>query len=449
MQIILIDMVFSIDSIITAVGMAQHVEVMIAAVIVAVGVMFVASGPIAGFVARHPTTKMLALAFLLLIGVSLVADGLGFHIEKGYIYAAMGFCGAGRGGQHLRQAAQARPRAASASTPRAGNAMREAGAAREAGGRRPVASTTAAAAAPSRSRRLRPPARSRGRNRRRGRSHEPRRSSSTRAGGPEVLRLEDTAALCRPGRRGGDPQRSHRAQLRRRLSADRPLQDADCRSTPGGEGAGRSRAVGDGVTDFKVGDRVLYKPGGAYADEVAAPPGKVVKLPDGISTEVAAPLVTKGGTAHYLLFETWAAEGGRHDPRPRGRGRRGHAPRAVGDRTWRDGDRARRVGREGRDRQGEWRKHAFNSREDGWVAKVREATGGRGVDVVYDGVGKATFEASLDCLRPRGLDGELWQCLGPGDRRGAEHAAERGSLYVTRPTIGAVFRRPRGACGAR
>ncbi len=90
-QIIIIDMVFSIDSIITAVGMAQQVEVMIAAVIVAVGVMFIASGPIASFVARHPTTKMLALAFLLLIGVSLVADGLGFHIEKGYIYAAMGF----------------------------------------------------------------------------------------------------------------------------------------------------------------------------------------------------------------------------------------------------------------------------------------------------------------------------------------------------------------------
>ena len=90
-QIIVIDLVFSIDSIITAVGMAQQIEVMVAAVVVAVGVMFVASGPIAGFVARHPTTKMLALAFLLLIGVSLVADGFGFHIEKGYIYAAMGF----------------------------------------------------------------------------------------------------------------------------------------------------------------------------------------------------------------------------------------------------------------------------------------------------------------------------------------------------------------------
>ncbi len=90
-QIVIIDMVFSIDSIVTAVGMAQHVEVMIAAVIVAVGIMFLASGPIASFVSRHPTTKMLALAFLLLIGVSLVADGIGFHIDKAYIYAAMAF----------------------------------------------------------------------------------------------------------------------------------------------------------------------------------------------------------------------------------------------------------------------------------------------------------------------------------------------------------------------
>lgn len=90
-QIIVIDMVFSIDSIVTAVGMADDVEVMIAAVIVAIGIMFVASGPVAKFVSEHPTTKMLALSFLLLIGVALVADGLGFHIPKGYIYSAMGF----------------------------------------------------------------------------------------------------------------------------------------------------------------------------------------------------------------------------------------------------------------------------------------------------------------------------------------------------------------------
>jgi predicted tellurium resistance membrane protein TerC len=90
-QIIVLDLVFSIDSIITAIGMAQHVEVMIAAVVVAVALMFIASAPIAGFVAKHPTTKMLALAFLLLIGLSLLGDGVGFHIDKGYIYAAMGF----------------------------------------------------------------------------------------------------------------------------------------------------------------------------------------------------------------------------------------------------------------------------------------------------------------------------------------------------------------------
>ncbi|MEP0944250.1 MAG: TerC family protein [Rhizobiaceae bacterium] len=90
-QIIVIDLVFSVDSIVTAIGMAEHVEVMIAAVIVAVAVMYIASGTISDFIKRHPTTKMLALSFLLLIGVSLVADGMGFHIPRGYIYAAMGF----------------------------------------------------------------------------------------------------------------------------------------------------------------------------------------------------------------------------------------------------------------------------------------------------------------------------------------------------------------------
>lgn len=90
-QIVLVDMVFSVDSIVTAIGLAQHVEVMIAAVIIAVGIMYAASGSVAGFIARHPTTKMLALAFLLVIGITLVADGLGFHIDKGYVYAAMAF----------------------------------------------------------------------------------------------------------------------------------------------------------------------------------------------------------------------------------------------------------------------------------------------------------------------------------------------------------------------
>ncbi|HEX5758155.1 MAG TPA: TerC family protein [Thermoanaerobaculia bacterium] len=90
-QILLLDIVFSLDSVITAVGMVEQVGVMIAAIVIAVAVMLVAAGPISDFVHRHPTVKMLALSFLLLIGVSLIAEGLDQHIPKGYIYFAMGF----------------------------------------------------------------------------------------------------------------------------------------------------------------------------------------------------------------------------------------------------------------------------------------------------------------------------------------------------------------------
>jgi predicted tellurium resistance membrane protein TerC len=90
-QILLLDVVFSLDSVITAVGMVQHVEVMMAAVVVSVALMLVFSGAVSAFVHRHPSIKMLALSFLLLIGVTLIADGLGQHISKGYIYFAMAF----------------------------------------------------------------------------------------------------------------------------------------------------------------------------------------------------------------------------------------------------------------------------------------------------------------------------------------------------------------------
>jgi predicted tellurium resistance membrane protein TerC len=91
MQILLIDLVFSLDSVITAVGMARSLWVMVTAVVISIGVMLAFSGKITRFIDKHPTMKMLALAFLLLIGVVLVADGLGRHIEKGYIYFAMAF----------------------------------------------------------------------------------------------------------------------------------------------------------------------------------------------------------------------------------------------------------------------------------------------------------------------------------------------------------------------
>ena len=90
-QILVLDIVFSLDSVITAVGMANHLWVMATAVIIAVMIMLLAAGPVSGFVNRHPTVKMLALSFLLLIGMTLLADGVGFHLPKGYIYAAIAF----------------------------------------------------------------------------------------------------------------------------------------------------------------------------------------------------------------------------------------------------------------------------------------------------------------------------------------------------------------------
>ena len=90
-QIILLDLVFSIDSIVTAVGMTEHLPIMFAAVIIAVGMMLIASGPLARLIERNPTIVMLALAFLLVIGMTLIAEGFGQHVPKGYIYAAMAF----------------------------------------------------------------------------------------------------------------------------------------------------------------------------------------------------------------------------------------------------------------------------------------------------------------------------------------------------------------------
>ncbi len=90
-QIIALDMVFSIDSILTAVGMTDQLPIMVAAVVIAVGVMMLAADPLANFIARHPSVVMLALAFLLMIGLVLIADGFGVHVPKGYIYAAMAF----------------------------------------------------------------------------------------------------------------------------------------------------------------------------------------------------------------------------------------------------------------------------------------------------------------------------------------------------------------------
>lgn len=112
LQIMVLDLVFSLDSVITAVGIADHLEVMIAAVVVAILLMMIAAQPIADFIEAHPSTKMLALAFLVMVGMALAADGLHFHVERGFIYAAMVFSGAVEGlnliRQRKRRAAKAR-----------------------------------------------------------------------------------------------------------------------------------------------------------------------------------------------------------------------------------------------------------------------------------------------------------------------------------------------------
>jgi predicted tellurium resistance membrane protein TerC len=94
LEIAVVDLVFSIDSIVTAIGLAQEIEIMIAAVVIAVAVMYAASEPVAAFIIRHPTTKMLALSFLILIGMALIADGFDVHVPRGYVYFAMAFAGA-------------------------------------------------------------------------------------------------------------------------------------------------------------------------------------------------------------------------------------------------------------------------------------------------------------------------------------------------------------------
>jgi predicted tellurium resistance membrane protein TerC len=94
MQSVAVDLIFSLDSIITAIGLVDRIEIMVAAIVIAMIVMYVASGPVAAFIAEHPTTKMLALAFLVMIGLALMADGFGFHIPRGYIYVSMAFAAA-------------------------------------------------------------------------------------------------------------------------------------------------------------------------------------------------------------------------------------------------------------------------------------------------------------------------------------------------------------------
>ncbi|MBI4921665.1 MAG: quinone oxidoreductase [Devosia nanyangense] len=206
---------------------------------------------------------------------------------------------------------------------------------------------------------------------------------------------------------------------------------------PGNEGAGEVVAAGEGVTEFKPGDRVGYTgPVGAYADERLLPAGRAFSLPEGIDFETAAAVMLKGGTAHYLLFET-------HAVKPAETILVHAAAGGVGSilAQWATALGVRVIGTAGSDEKVALARAsgcdpAINYRTTDWVKAAREATGGRGVDVVYDGVGKATWDGSLDCLRPRGLMVSYGSASGYVTVPNLTVLATKGSLYVTRPTTG-------------
>ena len=203
----------------------------------------------------------------------------------------------------------------------------------------------------------------------------------------------------------------------------------------GNEAAGVVTAIGEGVSEVKIGDRVCYQgTAGAYADERLVPAAKLVPIPDGIDDKTAAAVLLKGLTAYYLLFKTWAVQKGNTVLWHAAAGGTGliatQWARALGATvigTAGGPDKVKLALEHGCH-------HAIDYRADDFVARVKELTGGRGVDVVYDGVGKATFEGSLDCLRPRGLLASFGNASGVVSVPDLGILARKGSLYVTRPT---------------
>lgn len=204
---------------------------------------------------------------------------------------------------------------------------------------------------------------------------------------------------------------------------------------PGSEGAGEVLEVGPGVSGFKPGDRVAYQGTiGSYAEERVMPAAKAVLLPDGIDYETAAGTMLKGLTAYYLLFLTWPVRAGETIVFHAAAGGMGliacQWAKAIGARvigTAGSADKVQLALQNGCD-------EVINYTEEDFAKRVRELTDGKGVDVVYDGVGQATFEKSLDCLRPLGLMVSYGNATGPVQVPDLGILARKGSLFVTRPT---------------
>ncbi len=208
-------------------------------------------------------------------------------------------------------------------------------------------------------------------------------------------------------------------------------------ATPGMEGAGVIEAAGDGVADLSEGDRVAYAgpPPGSYAEKRVMPAKEVVKLPRSITTEQAAAMMLQGMTARYLLHGCYPVKSGDtiliHA-----------AAGGVGSIVcqWASHLGATVIGTVGSPEKAELAAgngchHPIRYREEDFEARVKEITGGRGVDVVYDSVGQTTFLKSLDCIRPLGTMVSFGQSSGPIQPFDLSLLAAKGSLFLTRPSL--------------
>jgi NADPH2:quinone reductase len=206
--------------------------------------------------------------------------------------------------------------------------------------------------------------------------------------------------------------------------------------TAGNEGAGVVEAVGQGVTNVKAGDRVTYTGlPGSYTEARIVPADRLVKLPDGISEEMAASMTLKGMTVQYLIHRTYAVKSGETVLWHAAAGGvgliAGQWLKALG---------VTGIGTVGSEEKAQLAKahgwtHVINYSKENFVEKVKSLTGGKGVPVVYDSVGKTTWEGSLDCLRPRGLMVSFGNASGPVAPVNLGILSQKGSLYVTRPTL--------------
>jgi NADPH:quinone reductase len=255
-------------------------------------------------------------------------------------------------------------------------------------------------------------------------------------GGPEVMRFEDVE-VGSPG--PGEVLLSHAAVGLNYIDVyhRNGLYPVELPSTLGMEAAGRVEAVGEDVTGLAPGDRVAYASGplGAYAERRVMPAARLVKLPDGIDDRTGAAMMLQGMTVRYLVRETYRVQPGETVLWHAAAGGVGLIAcqwlKALGVTV---------IGTAGSDEKAELAKahgcaHVINYRRENFVERVRELTDGAGVPVVYDSVGKDTWEGSLDCLRPRGMMVSFGNASGAVPPVNLVQLSQKGSLYVTRPTL--------------